>query len=50
MVVVAYFDKRIRALQEQLERLEGDLLGVVVGDIPDKYLTAMERLKTMRGH
>ena len=38
-------DKRIEGLQDRVSQLESDLLGVVAGDIPDKYHEAMERLR-----
>ena len=41
-------DKRIEGLQDRASQLEIDLLSVAIGDIPDKYHEAMERLREMR--
>ena len=38
-------DKRIEGLQDRVSQLETDLLSVAMGDIPDKYHEAMERLR-----
>ena len=38
-------DKRIEELQDRVSQLEIDLLSVAMGDIPDKYHEAMERLR-----
>ncbi len=38
-------DKRIEGLEDRVSELESDLLGVVAGDIPDKYHEAIERLQ-----
>ena len=35
-------------LQDRVSQLEMDLLSVVAGDIPDKYLEAIERLERNR--
>ena len=49
VVAIGYLlGKEIEALQQRVAQLEADLLGVIAGDIPDRYLDAMERLREMR--